>query len=105
MLGLVSAHGMGADATVDNVLPELIRQAQKLGATHLGVDDLRMDYRWYKSYMAFAYRCGSFMCSSMEPTSHEISTLLAQGRAFGPQPQSSSAAPVTAPPPKPEAAP
>lgn len=100
MLGLVAARGAGSDATVDNVLPELIRQAQRLGATELVIDDLHMDYQWYTSYTTFTYRCGFLWCTDLAPASNEVAILVGQGRAFGPPMGVSAPRPA---PPKPPA--
>lgn len=90
MLGLVAARAAGHDATVDRVIPELIRQAQRLGATDLIVDDMHMEYRYFPGYTTYQYRCGWAWCSDMTPVSSEAATLIATGRAFGP-----AAAPVS----------
>lgn len=84
MLGLVSARGVGNEATVDQVIPELIHQAQRLGATHLVIDDLHMEYHWYTSLTTYSYRCGFGWCTDASPASHEVATLVARGRGFGP---------------------
>lgn len=83
MLGLVNARAVGQDATVDQVIPELIRQAQRLGATDVIVDDLHMEYRYFTGYTTYHYRCGWVWCSEMTPVGNEVATLIATGRAFG----------------------
>jgi len=95
MLGLVDARAAGHDATVDRVIPELIRQAQRLGATDVILDDLHMEYRYFTGYTSYHYRCGWVWCSDMAPVSSEAATLVATGRAFGPA-GSSPAAPASA---------
>jgi hypothetical protein len=84
MLGLVSARAEGRDASVDQLIPELIRQAQRLGATHLVVDDLHMDYHTYPAFAPFSYRCGYQRCTDLTPSNNEVSALVAHARAFGP---------------------
>jgi hypothetical protein len=98
MLGLVTARGAGPEARVDKVLPELIRQAQRLGATEIVIDDLRMDYHWYASYTAFTYRCGFLWCSDLAPASNEVAHLIAHGRAFAAPPVPASPAAPTGQP-------
>jgi hypothetical protein len=85
MLGFVSARGSGEDATVDKLVPELIRQAQRLGATHLVLDDLHMSYPILTTMSGYPPGCGFRRpCFGPYPESFEIPTLLANGRAFGP---------------------
>jgi hypothetical protein len=91
MLGLVSARGVGSEATVDHVMPELIHQAQRLGATHVVVDDLRMEYHWFTSLTTYSYRCGYGWCTESSPMQREVATLVARGRGFG---QAAAAAPA-----------
>jgi hypothetical protein len=100
LLGVVSARGDAEDATVESVLGELVRQSQRLGATHLVVDELRMRYFWVPTVAAHMGHCGpTGPCYGMAtPAAIETASMVARGRAFGP------AGPVApAPPPTPGA--
>jgi hypothetical protein len=87
VIGVVRAEATGDDAEVQSLMAELVRQAQRLGATDLVVDDVRMRYRWVPAYTTWSYRCGwGAICWGSTPAPLESATLVAWGRALAPAP-------------------